>query len=227
MDFNDTKSEMDFLSIAVSEVTDNKSQLLACFRLRYDYFVKQRAWVEEDALSPGLERDHYDPHSLHLSVWEGDEVAAYLRVLPFDPIVDFMLDHELSAILSPQEREALPREGAVELSRLVCRTGDCLKTDQGSAHPVELLFRQLYQLSLQHGFTRYYIVVEAGWLRPFARRFGLPFQVIGQPYLFPDGTKTVAATATVKELEAGLKRHSEAKFLWYCGESPFSADETS
>ncbi len=208
-------------------VTLDDTKMSDCFNLRYAYFVKQRGWVPEERCHNGEESDDYDSHALHLSVWGGEEIAAYLRVLPFDPTVGFMLDHELSAILSSQERAALPREGAVELSRLVCRMGDCLRTSQGNDHPIELLFRQLYEVSLEKGFTRYYIVVEDSWLRPFARRFGLPFQVIGQPYLFPDGTKTVAATATVEELEAGLQRHSQAKFLWYCGNGPFSTDRSS
>jgi N-acyl-L-homoserine lactone synthetase len=172
----------------------------------------------------GEETDGYDEHALHLAVARDDCITAYLRVLPFDPAVGFMLDHELSAILSPQERDALPREGAVELSRLVWETRSQFQAGRGDDHPIELLFRQLYQLSLERDFTRYYIVVEAGWLRPFARRFGLPFQVIGQPHIFPDGTRTVVATATVEELEAGLQRYSEAKFRWYC--SPGGAGES-
>lgn len=199
-------------------------EIEACFRLRHTYFVQERGWVSENEETPGLEIDAYDPHALHLSVWKGGEVAAYLRILPYNPEVGFMIDRELSALLSDEEREVLPRENAVEFSRLVCRVDKSSEEGQGSAQGssqtgdsrvMELLFRQLYQVSLERGFTRFYIVVEAGWLRFFARRFGLAFHPIGKPHRFPDGTRTVAATATLEELEAGMRRHSEEKYGWY------------
>ncbi len=197
------------ISLADDEVQD-------CFRLRYHYFVHQRAWVAANAEWPGIERDSYDEHALHLGVWDEKGVAAYLRVLPFDPGVGFMLDQELACVLTEEERRGLPREESVELSRLVVRPDilarhPCL----AKAHPVELLLKRLYQVSKERGFTRFYIVVEEEWLRPFARRFGLPFSVIGTPHVFPDGTKTVAATATLDELEAGMRGHSAAKYEWY------------
>lgn len=193
-----------------------REDLKACFALRFRYFAQERGWIPPEKCPDGEETDRYDDHALHLAVFGGDEITAYLRVLPYESDIGFMLDHELSAILSPQEREALPRENAVELSRLVCCPKDSFEVGRGNERPIELLFRRLYQVSLERGFTRFYIVVEAGWLGPFARRFGLPFQIIGQSYRFPDGTRTVAATATIEELEAGLRRHSEAKFLWCC-----------
>ncbi len=194
---------------------DEQDSLHACFRLRHSYFVQQRGWVASDDETPGLERDDYDDHALHLGVWDGDGLAAYLRVLPYDSEVGFMIDHELSCVLSEETRLALPREGAVELSRLVVRSDVPPRYNAPQFHPVELLLRRLYHLSLERDFRSYCIVVEQGWMRPFARRFGLPFKVIGTPHTFPDGTRTVAAMATREELEAGMRRHSQAKYAWY------------
>ncbi len=201
-------------------ILSDEERLHRCYRLRHAYFVQERAWVGENEVAPGVECDRYDPHALHLGVWQGDEVAAYLRMVPFDGALGFMLDDELSALVSPEERAAMPRENAVEISRLVCRMGKSGEDGQGSSRLedprlVELLFKQLYRVSLERGFTRFYIVVEAGWLRLFARRFGVPFRPIGRPYRFPDGTRTVAATATLEELEAGMRCHDEAKYGWY------------
>ncbi len=198
----------------------NEAPLQACFALRHAYFVRERAWVSESEETPGLEIDSYDAHALHLAVWQGEEVVAYLRILPFDPQVGFMIDRDLRALLSDEERQALPRENAVEISRLVCRVSQSSEDGQGNSHAedlglMELLFKQFYQVSLERGFTRFYIVVEAGWLRLFARRFGVPFRPIGTPHRFPDGTRTVAATATIEELEAGMRRHDEARYGWY------------
>lgn len=194
-------------------LSDDAVSLEACFRLRYAYFVERRAWVPENVEVPGIEQDGYDERCLHLGVWDEQGVAAYLRVLPFDPQVGFMLDRELSCLLRDEERQALPRERAVELSRLVVRPDViCCRADP---HPMELLLKALYRESKERGYKRFYIVVEQGWLRPFGRRFGLPFRVLGTPHVFPDGTRTVAATATLEELEAGMRSHSASKYDWY------------
>ena len=197
----------------VKDFAGDDAEMEACLRLRYRYFVEQRAWVKADERRPGVESDFYDAHALHLSVWDEDGVSAYLRALPFDPSIGFMLDHELSCLLN--EGHHLPRAGAVELSRLVIRPNVASKLQGEQPHPVEMLLRRLYRLAKERGFTCFYIVVEQGWLLPFARRFGLPFQLIGTPHVFPDGTKTVAAMATLKELEAGIHRHSAKKYSWY------------
>ena len=185
------------------------SVLSQCFRLRYDYFVRQRGWVAMNSASEnsasGEERDHYDDQALHLAVFSGEEVMAYLRLLPHDPVLGFMLDHDFSALLSEQERNELPRAGAIEISRLVCRFG---KATGDEIHPLHLLLRLLHLISSEQGFERCYIVVEQSWLRPFIRRFGVPFQVVGQPYTFAGGTRTVAATATLTELARAIESYS-------------------
>jgi N-acyl-L-homoserine lactone synthetase len=199
---------------AVRLSSNQDVDLQACFQLRYGYFVEQRGWVGANPHEPGIERDAYDDYALHLEVSDGKGIAAYLRMLPFRPETGFMLDHELSCILSDEAHQNLLRDDAVELSRFVVRSNleSCPFTQ---IHPVERLFKRFYQESKTRGFWRFYIVVEPSWIRLFARRFGVVFRIIGQPYTFPDGTKTVAATATLQELEEGIRRRSMAKWAWY------------
>ena len=192
-------------------VTDHHL-LEACFRLRYRYFAQERGWVAPDECPGELERDAYDGQALHLAVFNNGDAVAYLRVLPHEAGQGFMLDREFAGLLSEAERHALSRAGAVELSRLVCRYD---VSPLQSRHPVERLLRLLYRISVERGFSRFYIVVEESWLRPFVRRFRLPFHLIGSPHTFPDGTRTVAAMATLAELEAAMLRHSRAKYDWY------------
>lgn len=186
----------------------------ACLQLRYRYFVQERGWVAPEACPNGLEHDDYDESAFHLAVFCGNETLAYMRILPHQPNLGFMLDAEFSPLLSEEERRVLPREEAVELSRLVCCPSLPRIREQGP-HPVELLLKLLYRFSLAHGFERFYIVVEESWIKPFARRFGLAFTPLGAPYIFPDGTRTVAATATLTELQESMKAHSLAKYEWY------------
>lgn len=44
--------------------------LSRCYRLCYDYFVKQRGWVVAEN-AEGEERDRYDARALHLAVFSG------------------------------------------------------------------------------------------------------------------------------------------------------------
>lgn len=192
-------------ALVARQIEAHEEDILSqCFRLRYDYFVRQRGWVALES-APDEERDHYDDRALHLAVFSGEEVRAYLRILPHDPVLGFMLDHDFAALLSEQERNELPRAGAIEISRLVCRFG---KAESDGVHPLQLLLRLLHQVSVEQGFERSYIVVEHSWLRPFIRRFGVPFQVVGQPHTFAGGTRTVAATATLAELKRAIEDYS-------------------
>ena len=185
----------------------------ACWRLRHEYFVRQRGWVTPDSARPGLEVDAYDGHCHHLAVFEGGRPLAYLRVLPWRPHVGFMLEREFAALLPEKYLQVLPREGAVELSRLVCCSG--LRAAKDAPHPLELLLKELYHLALEQGIGRFYVVVEEAWLKPFARRFGLAFTPLGPARTMPDGTCTVAAVATLAELQAGILRRWPDKYEWY------------
>lgn len=187
----------------------------ACLRLRFDYFVRQKGWVEENKEFPGIDQDRYDPFSLHLAVFEGAEPVAYLRALPDISGLGFMLDHDFAPLLSSEAHSSLPRAGAIELSRLVCRANLSRTVRRGQPHPVELLFKELYSQSKRRGFTQYYAVVEETWLKPFCCRFSFPFHALEAPYTFPDGTRTVVASATVPDIEASLQKSNPQKWAWY------------
>jgi N-acyl-L-homoserine lactone synthetase len=193
----------------------DSSLFAACLRLRYDYFVREKGWVKENKEFPGHEQDRYDPFCLHLAVFEGTEPVAYLRVLPHITGLGFMLDHDFARLLSDEARNSLYRDGAIELSRLVCRANLFRTIRRGHSHPVELLFRELYSQSKQRGFAHFYAVVEEAWLKPFCARFCFPFHALEAPYTFPDGTRAVVASATVADIETNLQKHSPQKWAWY------------
>lgn len=205
----------------------------ACYRLRYAYFVQQRKWIAADAAHPGLELDTYDTEALHLAVFKNEDsqqgaqqkaqcIAGYLRLLPQRTDCGFMLEHEFRPLLPEEEMDALRQPGAVELSRLTVASvpdtdgaGDHPRGSQGSRLVLELLLKLLYRLALERGWNHFYVVVEAHWPVLLRRRFGLPFQIMGSPYTFPNGTVTVAASALLTDLEAAMARHSLEKLRWY------------
>lgn len=187
-----------------------------CARLRHTYFVRQRQWAHESSSDLGRELDVYDAHALHLGVWDEMGLSAYLRVLPFDSPLGFMLDREFSCLVDESLRDSLRRSGTVELSRLVVRSDVALSS---RPHPVERLLKGLYHLAREQEFDRFAIVVEEAWLRPFKRRFGLPFRASAPAHTFPDGTRTVAAVATLEELEFAMQSYSPEKYAWYQSQS--------
>jgi len=191
------------------------AEVIAYQRLRYDYFVLEKGWVPADPQSPQQETDHYDAYAQHLAVFKDGQMVAYLRVLPWQEEIGFMLDHEFSALLSTESQRTFVRHGAAELSRLVPPFFPATASSHEVKIVLELLLKLLYHVCREHNITCYYIVVEPSWLKPFARRFGLAFEPIGIPYTFPDGTQAVAAYASLADFEKAVEQHSAEKFRWY------------
>lgn len=210
----------------------DRAAIDACLQLRYDHFVCAKGWAPDDPAMPGRETDHYDQFAWHLAVVasmppdEGDEpvverVVTYLRALPGSKSCGFMLDHEFACLLTDEQRSAMHRNQAVEVSRLIFTRAGGTRGQVSSCHaaaavcPAELLLKALYQLSLQHGICHYYVVAEPAWLRALASGLHMRFAAIGEPYTFPDGTTTVAAHATRSELEQAVARADPEKLRWY------------
>ena len=189
--------------------------LALCWQLRYRYFVQERGWVLPDACSLGEECDRYDESAWHLAVLEDEQIVAYLRVLPWRADVGFMLEDDFQTLIPASTCRALPRQGAVELSRLVCCPQSAVSKEPSAPHALELLLKLLYHLALREGIEQFHIVVEAAWLKPFARRFGLPFTPLGEVQVLAGGTRTVAATATLGELQTAMLRRWPDKHAWY------------
>jgi N-acyl-L-homoserine lactone synthetase len=198
---------------------------IASHRLRHNYFVKERGWVSPDPDNPELEVDCYDLFCFHLAVFEqaenaGDEphIAAYLRVLPWQEETGFMLQHEFSCLLP--KNYPLITSNSVELSRFVIAPYIKARGTAVTQKVIELLLKLLYRLSLQQEWDAYYIVVEESWLTAFVRRYALPFTPVGEPFTFPDGTKTIAAVAYRSEMEESVRRSDPAKHAWYVAQDP-------
>jgi len=180
--------------------------------LRYRYFVTHKKWITRHSLTPGYETDRYDSDSHHLAVFEEERLLGYLRALPWGEDTGFMLDHEFRCLVPDEEFSNLHRQNSLEISRLVL-TPD-LSADV-SFLVTELLFKLLYYCCLEQQIEHLYAVVEVGWLRRFKSCFHLPFQPLGASQRFPDGTRTVAIHAGVRELEQSLRAAVPQKLRWY------------
>jgi len=140
--------------------------------------------------------------------------VAYLRALPWQANPGFMLEHEFRDLISEDAACSLRREGTVELSRLIVAPPAGAGRSE-SAALAELLFKLVYCLGKRLGWTAYYIVLEEAWLRVLNRRFHLPFVPLGLPHTYPDGTKTLAASAQCDDLEQAMLQTSPNRYQWY------------
>lgn len=187
-------------------------ELSACYRLRYDYFVVQKQWIEQRSNDLQSECDDFDPYCHHLGVFEGAKLLGYLRALPWSEEHGFMLEHDFRCLLCDKELAGIYRTHSLEISRLVLAPG--LSPDT-TLRVTELLFKLLYQFSRQNEVEHLYAVIEPAWLRRFQRCFHLPFQAMGKTYRFPDGTRAVAAHACISDLEESLQTIAPLKMRWY------------
>lgn len=187
--------------------------ILDCHRLRHDFYATYKGWVRPER--SGQEIDHYDSACHHLAVFEDGAVVAYMRALPWTANMGFMLEHDFRQVVTQTALDRLIRNNSFEISRLVVAPG--LQPHE-VLQVTEVLFKSLYLFCKAQDVDHLYAVLEAGWLRRFRYCFHLPFQALGPTHRFPDGTKTVAAYASLTELEESLAIMLPAKLAWYRSE---------
>ena len=182
--------------------------------LRYECFVLRKGWVKDDPARPGLEIDRYDPYCHHIGVFQGTQLVAYLRALPWQAEPGLMLQHEFHDLVCQKQTSLLGQPGNVEISRLVVDPPPGSGRAE-SAVLAELLFKLVYRIGHHLGWTAYSIVLEEAWLRILNRRFAIPFEPLGAPHIYPDGTRTLAAYACCEAMEQSMLSTAPDKYHWY------------
>jgi N-acyl-L-homoserine lactone synthetase len=191
--------------------------------LRHEWFVLRKGWVKPDPAHPGCETDGYDPYCCHLGVFDGSHLVAYMRALPWQEHPGLMLQHEFQDLVSPEASKGLAQRGNVEISRLIVAPKGSSRNE--SAQIAEILFKLLYCLGKRLEWKTYYIVLEEAWLRVLNRRFGIPFAALGEPHTYPDGTRTLAASASCQAMEEAMLARAPDKYQWY--RESLGLDETA
>lgn len=215
-----TVDSISALSFTLGEYTarligsGDEDEVRAYQALRHEWFVSRRGWVKDDPAMPGCEVDGYDPYCHHLGVFQEAQLVAYIRALPWQAEPGLMLQHEFRDLVCEQAFKKLGQAGDVELSRLI------VAPPPGSARSetiaiAELLFKLVYSLGKRLEWSIYYIVLEEAWLRILNRRFALSFTPLGEPHVYPDGTRTLAAHAGSDTLEQSMLAMAPEKYQWY------------
>jgi N-acyl-L-homoserine lactone synthetase len=148
----------------------------ASYRLRYQVYCIERAFLKAANYPDQLERDEFDRHSVHVGVLDerGDVIAtARLIQVSIRGLPLFRHCH-----VFPEETELYNEANRiVEVSRL-CVSRHLKRRGQGKDSEVSTLYRALYQVSKRAGFTHWLVATEDS-LQRLVTEFGFPFRAIG------------------------------------------------
>lgn len=186
----------------IRSLTGKEDELKAA-RLRHEVFCETLKWVPS---SPdGLETDKHDPVSMAIGIFSaGEELLGVFRFLP--PSSPFMLEHEFAPLLSPGYRMRKEWDTA-EVTRFTVAP-NLRHHGISPGHISRLLYKGMYQWSLENGIRYIYVAVERRFWRALVIA-GYPYQPIGPvTALPPAGAESVAAILDWENFrsESRLKR---------------------
>jgi N-acyl amino acid synthase of PEP-CTERM/exosortase system len=189
------------------EIAVNDSQRREAHQLRYEVYCRERGYEDPDSFPDGLEKDEFDPHSIHSLVRHQSSgmVAGVVRLILPNPIKpDWLLPIELNCahvfsreVLSDFE---FPRTAIAEVSRfavskrLIARAGQIKNISNSSANVGNVsiqedasqylphislgLIAMLFVTSVQHQITHWYAAMEPALSRLLSCS-GVEFTPIG------------------------------------------------
>jgi N-acyl-L-homoserine lactone synthetase len=146
------------------------------YRLRYQVYCVERAFLQAGNYPDQRERDEFDRYSLHLGVLDREgRLKATSRLIQ---ISVFGLPLFRHCQLFPDETEVYrPTNRVAEVSRL-CMSRQLAEPGGGRAVVIPTMYRTLYQVSKRAGFTHWLVATERG-LHRLLTNFGFPFRPVG------------------------------------------------
>lgn len=184
------KTEFMFSMVEASDLLNE------IFRLRFQVYCKECSFLKAEDYPDGIEKDKFDPHSLHFVAQ--DELGAIGTArLVLDSPYGLPLEHHYSNYVC-LDKTCVPRKQIAEISRLVIskeyrrRRGDGLyynpeyedrASREHSLHRMKCMalgmYREMYQESKRRGITHWYALMEKSlWL--LLRLHNFNFQPIGE-----------------------------------------------
>jgi acyl homoserine lactone synthase len=183
-------------------------ELKASYRLRHHVFAKRLQWVTSS--DDGIEVDSYDAFATSVGVFDSDhQLRGIFRMV--NPPYPFMLESEFRACLLPGCEIRKERDTA-EISRLAI---DQNLTDRGlSIRLMQVLFKGVYQWSMQNEIRFLYMVVEKRFLRVL-RGMGFTCEAISPAvFLPPAGALSIAAVLDWKKYQDICPEKQLGFFQW-------------
>jgi acyl homoserine lactone synthase len=186
----------------------DEEELTASYRLRHQVFAERLQWVAKS--EDGIEIDAYDAFATSVGLFDGDNHlrGVFRMVSPPSP---FMLESEFSSCLLPN-CEIRKERDTVEITRLAI---DPTLTDRGlSIRLMQVLFKGVYQWSMQNEIRFLYMVVEKRFLRVL-RGMGFTCEAVSPAVsLPPAGALSIAALLDWKQFHDICPQKQPTFFRW-------------
>lgn len=168
------------------------------FRLRFQVYCKECNFIKEEDYPEGIEKDKYDPHSLHFVAQNQQGPIGTARLVMHSPL-GFPIEEHCADILVPKKL-ALPRQNLAEISRLVISKDYRRRREDGMYYSVHCecgheasaqdlirrirpmtfgIYREMYQESKRRNITHWCALMERP-LYLLLRMHGFVFQCIGE-----------------------------------------------
>lgn len=186
----------------------DEEELKASYRLRHQVFAERLQWVKKS--DDGIEVDSYDAFATSVGLFDNDH---YLRGVfrMVNPPSPFMLESEFRACILPNCDIRKERDTA-EITRLAI---DPTLTDRGlSIRLMQVLFKGVYQWSMQNEIRFLYMVVEKRFLRVL-RGMGFTCEAVSPAVsLPPAGALSIAAVLDWKQFHYICPQNQPTFFRW-------------
>lgn len=182
--------------------------LRASYHLRHQVFAERLQWVAKS--DDGLEVDAYDAFATSIGLFDDTRNlrGVFRMVSPPNP---FMIESEFSPCLLPNYEIRKERD-TVEITRLAV---DPTLTDRGlSIRLMQVLFKGVYQWSMQNDVRYLYMVVEKRFLRVL-RGMGFSCEAISPAISLPPAEAlSIAALLDWKQFHYTCPQKQPSFFQW-------------
>jgi acyl homoserine lactone synthase len=186
----------------------DEQDLSASYYLRHQVFADRLQWVAKS--NDGLEVDAYDAFATSVGLFDDDrKLRGVFRMV--SPPYPFMIESEFRPCLLPN-CEIRKERDTVEITRLAI---DPTLTDKGlSIRLMQVLFKGVYQWSMQNEVRYLYMVIEKRFLRVL-RGMGFSCEAISPAVsLPPAGALSIAAVLDWKRFHETCPQKQPAYFQW-------------
>src|SRR5690349_10242033 len=186
----------------------DEEELKASYRLRHKVFAERLQWVATSQDS--IEIDSYDAFATSVGLFDSNHhLRGVFRMIT--PPYPFMLESEFKRCLLPPCEIRKERDTA-EITRL---TIDPSLTERGlSIRLMQVLFKGVYQWSMQNQIRFLYMVVEKRFLRVL-RGMGFTCEAVSPAVsLPPAGALSIAAILDWKQFHDICPRKQPTFFRW-------------
>jgi len=193
--------------LLIRTLSDEK-ELKASYRLRHQVFAERLQWVAKS--EDGIEIDSYDAFATSVGLFDNaNHLRGVFRMV--NPPSPFMLESEFRACLLP-DCEIRKECDTAEITRLAI---DPTLTDRGlSIRLMQVLFKGVYQWSMQNEIRFLYMVVEKRFLRVL-RGMGFTCEAVSPAVsLPPAGSPSIAAVLDWKQFHDICPRKQPTFFRW-------------